>query len=114
MNLFENEYIKSLMLAAFFVTIIASAFTTVWEEYFSDQKAGNKRRKLLTAFVALVVSVLVSDFDIVFQMEWQYFLTNLILTISFAVLFYSYLGAKYITSLFMWVKKLLPGQGDKI
>jgi ABC-type transport system involved in cytochrome c biogenesis permease subunit len=114
MNLFESEYIKSLMLAAFFVTLIVSAITTIAEDYYSDNISGNKRRKVLTGIIGLLISILVADFDIVFKLEWQKVLTNLLITISFSVLFYSYLGGKYITALFMWVKKLLPGQSDKI
>lgn len=109
MNLFESDYIKSLMLAAFYVTLIVSAITTVWEVYFK----ADHRRKLLVVAASLLISVLLADFSQEFIIEWQETVTDLLITLSFSILFYSYLGAKYISALFLKVKKLLPGTNNE-
>lgn len=105
MNLFDDSYLQVLMITAFIVTIVISAVTVVFEKYFELEN----RRKVLTFVVSVIFSVLMADLRILEALEWQKFLTNLILTVAFAILFYSYLGAKYITILFCKIKKMLPG-----
>lgn len=105
MNIFETEYLQMALLAAFITTIFVSAITVTFEKFFTSEI----KSKILVLLASVIITALTVDIDL---SDWQKLLTKIIITISFAVLFYNYLGGKFIKMLFLKVKKMLPGYGE--
>lgn len=106
MNLFESNYLAISLLAGFIVTLVVNAFTVTFDKFFAIES-----RVKLFVFVAAIAAVIITiDFNI---QDWQKLTTQILIQMSFAVLFYHYLGGKFIRGLFLKVKKMLPGAEDK-
>lgn len=105
MNLFESEYLQIALLVALITTLIVAAITASFEKFFEKEY----RVKLLVLFSSIAAALITVDFDLT---DWQKFVTKIVVTIAFAVLFYHYLGMKFIKLLFVKIKKMLPGNGD--
>ena len=106
MNLFESSYLTTALFAGFIVSLVVNAFTVTFDKFFSTEN----RVKLFVFFAAIVAAIITIDFD--FD-DWQKFATKVLIQVSFAVLFYHYLGGKFIRGLFEKVKKMLPGYSEK-
>ena len=105
MNLFETEYLQIALLAALITTVFVSAIAVTFEKYFKE----DYKIKLVVLFASIVVTVITIEFDF---SNWQRLVTKIIIMISFTVLFYHYLGGKFIRMLFVKIKKMLPGYGE--
>lgn len=105
MNLFESEYLTVALLAGFIVTLFVSAITVTFEKYFTVEY----RAKVFVLIASAIAAAVTINFDL---SNWQLFVTKVIVTISFSVLFYHYLGGKFIRMLFVKIKKMLPGYGE--
>jgi len=106
MNLFETEYLAIALLAGFIVTLFVSAITVTFDKFFTVES----RVKLFVLIAALIASVLTIDFDF---SNWQKLATRIIITISFSVLFFHYLGGRSIRMLFAKIKTMLPGYKEE-
>ena len=86
-----------------FVAVVTSLFTEATKTFTPDWLKG----KLALPIIAMVVTVLRIPFETANFMEWQTLGLNLIVTMSFAILFYTYLGEWTVTKLFGWLKSRL-------
>lgn len=102
MNLFETEYLAIALLTGFIVTLFVSAITITFEKFFKTES----RVKVLVLIASLLAAAITIEFDF---SNLQKFLTKIIVTISFSVLFFHYLGGRSIRMLFSKIKKMLPG-----
>lgn len=107
MNLKEFIDVKNLLIAAIIVTFVSSAVIVIWDSYFcpEDAKKGTIRKKSTVSIIAVIVTLLNSTFVTETVADIQKLLTTFLLTWSFAVLFYSYLGGKFITWVFSRIKE---------
>lgn len=102
MNLFESEYLAVALLTGFIVTLFVSAITITFDKFFTSES----RAKVLVLIVSLLAAALTIEFDLT---DWQKFATRVVITISFSVLFFHYLGGRSIRMLFAKIKTMLPG-----
>lgn len=101
MNFTEYFDWKILMFVAVVTSLITEAvktFTPYW-----------LKGKLALPLTALIVTVLRIPFETANFAEWQTLGLNLIFTMSFAILFYTYLGEWTVTKLFGYIKSKLSG-----
>ena len=109
MNLFESESLQQLLIAAFITTFIVVALSVTFDKFFDELPEHTYRVKLLVFSISILVTLITIEFDIV---NWQKFATRILITIAFAVLFYHYVGGKFIKLVFVKVKKMLPGNSE--
>lgn len=105
MNLFEKEYLAISLLAGFIVTFFVSAATVTFDKFFAIES----RVKVFVLIASVIAAITTIDFDLT---DWQKLATRIIITISFSVLFFHYLGGKSIRMFFTKIKKMLPGYGE--
>ena len=84
------------------INFVSCAITGLFDEYFTNKT----HKKWLVAVVALVVTVLNNTW-IKGETVWQEYFSDFLLTWSFAVLAYSYLGLWVVKKLFDKIKEKL-------
>ena len=88
---------QSLLIASAITTFAVSAINTIQTKLSTNW---------LVFVIALVVTVLSTEIVGIKGIEnWQKVLVQIILTMSFSVLFYNYLGKLFLDDIFGWIKK---------
>ena len=97
MDLFTSDQLQSLVVVSVITTFIVSAVNLLEIRL---------RGHWLLALVALVVTLLKTTFlpGMGFS-DWQVLITNFLLTIAFAILFWNYVGQYTVDPFFQWLKK---------
>ena len=101
-ELFKNLDYMKLSLIALVVTLVVSAVTGLFNVFFEEAN----RKKWLVAGVALIITV-ANNVWIKGETTWQHYLLEFVISWSFAVLFYSYLGLWVVKEFFTKLKDKL-------
>lgn len=97
MDFFTSEQLQTLLIVAVITTFIVSAFNLLEIKL---------RGHWLLAVVALVVTLLRTTFTPEMNFEdWQGLITNFLLTASFAILFWNYVGQYTVDPFFRSLKR---------
>lgn len=81
-----------MIISAMAVTFIVSALNTV-------------QNKITTNWLVFIVSILVTVLRVNFNFpDWQNLTFQLLITMSFAILFYNYIGKWFVDNVFLWIK----------
>lgn len=81
-----------MIISAVAVTFIVSALNTV-------------QNKITTNWLVFIVSILVTVLRVNFNFpDWQNLIFQLLITMSFAILFYNYIGKWFVDNVFLWIK----------
>ena len=103
LNLFTSDQLKDIGIVALIATFVISAVNLF------DFKL---RGHWLALIVCVVITILRTTFTPHMKFgEWQVLLTNVLITTSFAMLFWTYLGQYTVDKIFAKLKKLI---GDKL
>jgi len=100
-KLFELLDVWNLIVTATIVTFVVSAFTSLMSRSFD----ADVKRKALVAVVSAVVTFLTIQVETL--VVSKNYIVSLLLTWSFAVLFYTYLGKWTVQKLFKKIKEKL-------
>lgn len=81
-----------MIISAMAVTFIVSALNTV-------------QNKITTNWLVFVISILVTLLRVTFDFsQWQTLVFQVLITMSFAILFYNYIGKWFVDNVFVWIK----------
>ena len=101
MNFTEYFDWKILLFVAVVTSVVVEGLKTWTPEFIGG--------KFLLPVVAFAVTILRIPFEHSGFAEWQTFLLNILFTMSFSVLFYTYLGEWTVSKLFAFIKTKLDG-----
>lgn len=104
MNLFESDSLQQLLFSAFITTFLVIAIAVTFDKYFNETE--RIRTKLLVFVTAMLITLITVEFDF---SNWQKLATRIFITMAFAVLFYHYIGGRFVKMLFVKIKAMLPG-----
>lgn len=81
-----------MIISAVAVTFIVSALNTI-------------QNKITTNWLVFIVSIVVTVLRVTFDLsDWQTLAFQVLITMSFAILFYNYIGKWFVDNVFLWVK----------
>jgi len=81
-----------MIISAMAVTFIVSALNTV-------------QNKITTNWLVFIISIIVTVLRVNFEFpDWQNLIFQLLITMSFAILFYNYIGKWFVDNVFLWIK----------
>lgn len=81
-----------MIISAMAVTFIVSALNTV-------------QNKITTNWLVFIISIIVTVLRVNFEFpDWQNLIFQLLITMSFAILFYNYIGKWFVDNVFVWIK----------